>query len=175
MKNGTHKYNDRVEICIPMQPITKKNSQEIRYRTIVKNGRYKKVPYIVPSNQFTQYQKDASFFLKSLHIDYPMNVEAHYYMKTQGVVDLSNLHEAIHDIMVKTGVIVDDEAYFIVSTDGSRVHYDKDNPRTELIITPAEPTFPMRKGLKEKFQKNNNVKQRSMKLSDLRRNKIKRE
>ena len=104
-----------------------------------------------------------------------MNIEAHYYMKTQGVVDLSNLHEAIHDIMVKTGVIVDDEAYFIVSTDGSRVHYDKDNPRTELIITPAEPTFPMRKGLKEKFQKNNNVKQRSMKLSELRRNKIKRE
>ena len=151
MKNGTHRYDDRVEICIPMQPITKKNSQQIRKKKTVSKGKYVTVPFIAPSDQFIRYQKDAAFFLKPLRIDYPMNIEAHYYMKTKGVVDLTNLHEAIHDTMVKTGTIVDDEAYFIVSTDGSRVHYDKDNPRTEIIITPTEPTFPMRPKLEKEL------------------------
>lgn len=148
MKTGTHKYKDRVEICIPIQPITKKNSSQILYRTL----RGKKVPYIAPSKQFVQYQKDAKFFLKSLNIDYPVNVEAHFYMKTKSVVDLSNLNEALHDVLVHAGLLHDDEAYYLVSTDGSRVHYDKDNPRTEVIITPTEPTFPARPGI-EKLKK----------------------
>ena len=36
--------------------------------------------------------------------------------------------------MVKHGIIKDDHSGIVVSHDGSRVLWDKDNPRTEIII-----------------------------------------
>ena len=42
--------------------------------------------------------------------------------------------EAIDDILVKYGVISDDDYKTIVSHDGSRVYVDRDNPRTEIYI-----------------------------------------
>ena len=68
-------------------------------------------------------------------IDYPVNVKAIYYMPTRRVVDITNLHSALHDVLVKAGVLQDDNSRIVVSTDGSRVRYDKDNPRTEVEIT----------------------------------------
>jgi len=53
-------------------------------------------------------------------------------------VDLTNLHEALHDILVKCEVLEDDNCKIIAATDGSRVMYDKDNPRTEVVITAME-------------------------------------
>lgn len=70
-------------------------------------------------------------------IDYPVNVKAVFYMQTKRKVDLTNLHEALHDILVKYGVLEDDNFKIIQSTDGSRVSYDKWNPRTEVEITRA--------------------------------------
>ena len=70
-----------------------------------------------------------------MHIDYPINLKAVYYRKTKHRVDLINLHGALHDILIKCGCILDDNCNIIVSTDGSRVYYDKDNPRTEVTIT----------------------------------------
>ena len=77
----------------------------------------------------------------SLGIDQPVNVAAKFYMPTRRRVDLTNLNEALHDILVHYGVLSDDNAKIIVSTDGSRVYWDKDNPRTEVIITAVEGTF----------------------------------
>ena len=68
-------------------------------------------------------------------IDYPVNVKATYYMPTKCKVDIVNLHSALHDILVKCGVLKDDNCRIVVSTDGSRVRYDKENPRTEIEIT----------------------------------------
>ena len=62
-------------------------------------------------------------------------------MPTRRAVDLTNLNEALHDILVKGQVLVDDNAKIIVSTDGSRVHLDRENPRTEVKITEVEATF----------------------------------
>jgi Holliday junction resolvase RusA-like endonuclease len=56
-------------------------------------------------------------------------------MGTHRKCDLTNLLEAIDDVLVKAGVIEDDNYTIIASHDGSRVHYDKENPRTEIIIT----------------------------------------
>ena len=56
-------------------------------------------------------------------------------MKTRKRVDLTNLLESIDDIMVKYGTIADDDYKILVSHDGSRVLYDKENPRTEVYIT----------------------------------------
>ena len=79
--------------------------------------------------------------MKSLGIDQPVNVAAKFYMPTRRRVDLTNLNEALHDILVNYGILTDDNAKIIVSTDGSRVYWDKDNPRTEVIITAVEGTF----------------------------------
>ncbi len=42
--------------------------------------------------------------------------------------------EAIDDVMVKYRLIEDDNYTIIASHDGSRVLYDKNNPRTEVEI-----------------------------------------
>lgn len=127
-----------IHITIPLCPYTKKNSQNIFYKTSASG---KRVPFIMPSKQYKQYEKDAAIFLKPLRIDYPVNVKATFYLPTKRKVDLTNLNEALHDIMVKCGTIIDDNVSIIVSTDGSRVFYDKENPRTEIEITKEEATF----------------------------------
>lgn len=68
-------------------------------------------------------------------IERRVNVQAVYYMRTKGKVDLINLHSALHDILVKYQVVADDNSKIIVSTDGSKVLYDKVNSRTEITIT----------------------------------------
>ena len=75
------------------------------------------------------------------HIDtiaHKVNVKSVYYMPNNRRVDLTNLHEALHDILVHYGVLVDDNSKIIVSTDGGYVDVDKWNPRTEVTITDLE-------------------------------------
>lgn len=54
-------------------------------------------------------------------------------------MDLVNLLEATCDILVHYRVLEDDNSKIVVSHDGSRVLYDKENPRVEIWIT--EVTF----------------------------------
>lgn len=143
MINGMFKYDkDKKEcrIIIPLKPSTKKNSQQIKYRWDKKSG--KRIPYISQSDLYLQYEKDCGWFLKPINIDYPINIKAYYYVNSRRKIDLNNLHSALHDILTNSNVIVDDNAKIVVSTDGSRVFYDKDNPRTEILITSVDPTFP---------------------------------
>ena len=123
----------KLSMTIHLKPITKKNSQRIATRKV--NGKY--VPFILPSKAYVQYEKDCGYFIKGkgLKINYPVNVQCVYYMPTRRRVDLTNLMEATHDILVKYEVLADDNYKVIQSVDGSRVEYDKDNPRTEIIIT----------------------------------------
>ena len=64
-----------------------------------------------------------------------MNVRYLFYMKTHRRVDLVNLMEAMDDILVGKGILKDDNASVIAGHDGSRVLYDKENPRVEIEIT----------------------------------------
>ena len=117
-----------IQFTIPITPRTKKNSQQI----IMINGR----PRIIPSKAYKQYEKDCQPFMPKIKsINEPVNVQAIYYMPTRRQVDLCNLHEALCDVMVRYGVVTDDNYKIIASMDGSRVEYDKTNPRTEVIIT----------------------------------------
>lgn len=114
---------------IPMTPITKKNSQRI----VTVKGR----PMILPSKQFKDYEAKCAAFLKGWMdepISVPVNVKCIYYMPTRRRVDLTNLMEATHDILVKYGILQDDHSGIIVSVDGSRVMYDKENSRAEIEI-----------------------------------------
>lgn len=67
-------------------------------------------------------------------IDEPVEVTAIFYMPTRRTVDLTNLLEALDDVLVKYGIVKDDNCKIIYSHDGSRVMYDKANPRTVVRI-----------------------------------------
>ena len=61
-----------------------------------------------------------------------------YYMATRRKVDLANLIEATCDILVKAKVLADDNSQIVAAHDGSRVDYDKKNPRAEIWIEEME-------------------------------------
>lgn len=118
---------------IPLNPKTKKNNQEILY----KYAGGKRIPFISQSKTYKQYEKDAGWFLTkpTTPIDYPVNIKCIFYRQTFVRCDLTNLLEAIDDILVKYGVIADDNFNIIAAHDGSRVYVDKEKPRTEIYIT----------------------------------------
>ena len=117
------------KIVIPLPPVTKKNHQRIV------RGRYG-APMVIPSAQYEAYQQAAAWHCKGGEtIAEPVEVKCLFYMPTRRKVDLTNLLEAIDDILVYAGTLADDNSSIIVSHDGSRVLYDKDNPRTEVYIT----------------------------------------
>lgn len=67
-------------------------------------------------------------------IDTPVRVCYRFYMATHRKVDSLNLCAAADDLLVETGILKDDNANIIKSHDGTRVLYDKQNPRTEIYI-----------------------------------------
>jgi len=116
-----------IKFNINIPAVTKKNHSQI----IMVKGR----PMLIPSKQYRQYEKDCALYLKPLMIDYPVNIKCVYYMPTRRRVDLVNLLSASMDVLVKHGVIVDDNRNIAYSHDGSEVLYDKNNPRVEIEIT----------------------------------------
>lgn len=120
MENHIYKFSILVE------PRTKKNSQQI----IVAGGR----PMIIPSKAYKEFESEALWYVPRLTIDYPVNIKALFYMKTKRKVDLTNLLEALDDVLVKAECVMDDNFHIIQGHDFSRVLYDKDNPRIEVEI-----------------------------------------
>ena len=121
-----------LKYIISLSPISKKNSQQI-----LTNSKTKR-PFIMPSKQYKAYEEKAAWFLRPRPprpISCPVNVKCVFYMPTRRRVDKSNLEEAAHDVLVYAGILADDNRDIIAATDGSRVLYDKDNPRTEITIT----------------------------------------
>lgn len=122
-----------IKITIPLAPISKKNSQRILI-----NNRTRK-PFIMPSAAYKDYEREAALYLpRGVFINAPVNVKCLFYMPTRRKCDLTNLLEAIDDILVKAGVLVDDNFTVVESHDGSRVLYDKERPRTEIYIQASE-------------------------------------
>ena len=118
-----------MKIVLYGRPITKKNSGRI-----VMAGRY---PKLLPSKAYVDYEKDCLLqitgkYKKRLNGAY--NVKCLYYMPTRHRVDLTNLLNATNDILVKAEVLEDDNCKIVVGHDGSRVFYDKENPRVEIEI-----------------------------------------
>ena len=125
-----------MQFTIPIEPRTKKNSQQIVLVDFIdkQTGRKKKRPIIIPSKQYKEFEEAALWFIEAVGIDYPVNVKAIFYMKTRRKVDLTNLLEALDDVLVKGGMLKDDNCQIITSHDGSRVRFDKENPRIEIEI-----------------------------------------
>ena len=112
-------------------PATKKNSMQI-----FRNSRTGQ-PFLTQSKRYKDYAKDCGRQITGKYkkaINYPINLKCVYYRKTKHRVDLTNLLAATCDILVDCGVIKDDNSKIIKSHDGSRVLYDKENPRVEIEI-----------------------------------------
>lgn len=159
IREVTSKVNKVVyTACIPLQPVTKKNSQQIYI-----NARTKR-PFVSQSEAYKKYERSCKEYListttttktkisllnglittpqyadtASFPISYPVNIQAIYYRGDRRRVDLPNLHEALCDILVKHGILEDDNFNIVAGMDGSKVLYDKEHPRTEITITKLE-------------------------------------
>jgi Holliday junction resolvase RusA-like endonuclease len=122
-----------IQFTIPLVPISKKNSQQIFRNS--RTGR----PFIVPSKKYKEYEEAARWFLPKIPtITTAVNVKCLFYMPTHRKCDLTNMLEAVDDILVGASVLQDDNFTIVQSHDGSRVLYDKEHPRTEVYITPSD-------------------------------------
>ena len=119
------------QAMIPLNPRTKKNNQRI-----ITNRRTKR-SMIVQNDIYKQYEKDSGWFLQKPDkpIKEPVNVKCIFYRDSRRRTDLTNLLEAIDDILVNYGVLADDNFEIIAGHDGSRVNVDREHPRTEIEIT----------------------------------------
>ena len=122
------------EAVVKLNPKSKKNSQRILVNH--KTGR----PFIMQSEEYEQYEQDCGWYLKRPRtpINEPVNIRYMFYRKNNIRTDLSNLIAACDDILVKYGILADDNFKIIRGHDGSRVYVDKENPRTEILITREE-------------------------------------
>jgi hypothetical protein len=126
------------QYIIPLDTRTKKNHMSIagtgpkcpacgkRKRQFVRQG-----------NANTQYTMLAARYLQPKpKTPISENVWLVYkvYTKTRMLVDDLNLYASLDDLLVKEKILKDDNRNIIRSRDGSRVLYDKDNPRAEIYI-----------------------------------------
>ena len=118
-----------IHFTIPLPPVTKKNSQQILVNSTT--GR----PFITPSKQYKEYESAALLYIPHIPtISCAVNVRCVFYMPTARRCDLTNLLEAVDDILVKARLLFDDNYTVVAGHDGSRVYVDRKNPRTEIFI-----------------------------------------
>lgn len=103
-----------------------------------KSGRF----ILIQSQSYLDYKKEVIPQLQKIKktkkietISQPINLKCIYFRGDRRRCDLLNLLNATADLLVEAGIIEDDNYKILISTDGSRVFYDKENPRTEIEIT----------------------------------------
>lgn len=117
-------------INIPLLCRSKKNSQQIIY------NKYTKKPMIIQSKLYKDFERECGFYLKKYQgntITYPINLKCLFYISDKRKRDLTNLENAIADILVKYKIIEDDNYNIIQSWDGSRIIY-RPKVEAETII-----------------------------------------
>lgn len=123
-----------IKIVIDLPPVTKKNHGQL-----VRRGNRS---YMLPSKPYQQYQSSCYYYLSKYRraepINTPINLKCLFFMGHKRKCDLTNLLQAVQDILVDYNIIEDDNYSIVAHTDGSRVYYDKEHPRTEIYITEAE-------------------------------------
>lgn len=123
-------------------PRTKKNSMQIvgSGKRCPVCGKFEK-QWIKQSSQHDAWSEAAAWQLTNKPrepIDFPVGCKYTCYMATRRLVDGLNLYAAIDDLLVKNRILKDDNSTIVIHHDGSRVKYDKDNPRVEIEITKEE-------------------------------------
>jgi Holliday junction resolvase RusA-like endonuclease len=119
-----------MKIEIPLLCRSKKNSQEIKF-----NYRTRK-PFIAQGDLYKQFEKDCRYFMPKLKepIKKPINLKCTFIVPDRRKRDLTNLLNAIQDILVKYGVLEDDNSNIVAGLDGSRIIYQKGIEKTIVEI-----------------------------------------
>ena len=124
-----------ITLTLPGSIRSKKNS---KIACMVGGKNVHRRPMIIPSKAYTDWEKQARKVARLSAIvppaSGPVHIEAHFYCKGT-LPDLSGACESVADCL--QSIIYQDDKQ-IYSWDGSRVHHDKDNPRTELVIEIGE-------------------------------------
>lgn len=115
------------------QPRPKKNSMQFKR---LRNGR----TVLLQSDTYNQYKDIFLLQIQSVWknqepIAQQVNVKCVYYRSDNRKCDLVNLQNGTLDLLVEAGVLEDDNFKIVYSMDGSRIFYDKDNPRVEITIS----------------------------------------
>ena len=127
---------------IPLDTRTKKNSM-----TIAGSGPKcpacgkRKKQYVRQGHANTAYTAQAAQYLMPKPprpLQGPVWIQYRVYMKTRRRVDDLNLYASLDDLLVKEGVLQDDNISIIRCRDGSFVDYDKEHPRAEIEIYERE-------------------------------------
>lgn len=115
-------------IELPLKTTPKKNNERVVY---VK-GR----PLIIQSKNYLHFEKLCSYYLKDYkcNIDYTINLKCTFYVPDRRKRDLTNLLNAIQDVLVKYKVLADDNYNIVQSVDGSRIIYKKGVEKTIIEI-----------------------------------------
>jgi bacterioferritin-associated ferredoxin len=117
----TKKNSHRIAGCGPRCPVCGKYAKQfIRNASRTTDFSFKAAQYLVPRPKKP--------------IEGPVHLIYRIYTETWHRKDDLNLYEALDDILVKEGILKDDDRKTIRSRDGSRVLYDKENPRAEIYI-----------------------------------------
>lgn len=119
-----------IKITLPVNPRSKKNSQEIVFnkrtghRMVIQNKRY------------TEFEKECKKHLPKLSepINYSINLQCNFYVCDARKRDIANYLEAIQDVLVKYGILEDDNYNIVSSLNNCSMEIDRDNPRIEIII-----------------------------------------
>lgn len=122
------------KFTIPVKPRTKKNHGQL---VTLKTGRQ----LMLPSKAYQEFLKDIIAFFKHqdfVIIDKPINLKCLFYKDKNYKSDLTGYLQAIQDALVDVGFLEDDNSRIVVSTDGSRVYLDRENPRIEIEITESK-------------------------------------
>ena len=116
-----------MRIVIPLLCRSKKNSEEICINK--KTGKR----FIKQSELYLAFEQNCAYFLKryARHITTPINLKCLFYVPDKRRRDLTNLLNAMQDILIKYDVIADDNYNIVAGVDGSRIIYEKDK---ELIV-----------------------------------------
>ena len=110
-------------------PISKKNSHRA-YRV---GSRL----FVAPSGEYRKWELSAVKQLKTQFQDktiiVPVNMSIRVYKKTAARCDLINLLDGPADALQAAGILEND--CLIKRVDNCSLHIDRENPRTEIIIT----------------------------------------
>ena len=120
-----------IRIIIPTNPRSKKNSQEIVFNK--KTGKR----MVIQNKKYTDFERECKKYIPVLReppIAYRVNLKCKFYVCDARRRDIANYLEAIQDILVKYGLLADDNYNIIASIDGCSMEIDRENPRVEIEI-----------------------------------------
>ena len=126
------------QYVIPLDPRTKKNHMTIAGTgpKCPKCGKRRK-QFVRQGAAHSKYAFESAQYLNPRPRE-PIEGEIHIvyilYMQTKRRVDDLNLYASLDDILVHEKILKDDCIKYIRCRDGSRVLYDKENPRAEMYI-----------------------------------------